>query len=244
MKTHKQKVLIVDDEASIRRILETRLSLIGYDILTAADGQEALNIFRNTDPDLVLLDVIMPKLDGYAVCQELRQESNVPIIILTALRDAADRIMALGLGANDYLVKPFSPKELETRIRCVLRQIGKTGASAIPSSGVIESGSLKIDTNTRQVYKGDERIQLTGLEFSLLELLASHSGEPLSRSQIYQEIWDDLPDRRPIDPRVIDIYMARLSVKLEDDPSNPQLILTAPGTTGYLFRRILETESD
>jgi OmpR family response regulator RpaB len=110
LETHKEKILVVDDEASIRRILETRLSMIGYDVVTAADGEEALDTFRNTDPDLVVLDVMMPKLDGYGVCQELRKESDVPIIMLTALGDVADRITGLELGADDYVVKPFSPK--------------------------------------------------------------------------------------------------------------------------------------
>ena len=117
---------MVDDEASIRRILETRLSMIGYDVVTAADGEEALETFRNTVPDLVVLDVMMPKLDGYGVCQELRKESDIPIIMLTALGDVADRITGLELGADDYVVKPFSPKELEARIRSVLRRVEKS----------------------------------------------------------------------------------------------------------------------
>jgi OmpR family response regulator RpaB len=107
---NKERILVVDDEASIRRILETRLSMIGYDVVTAADGEEALETFRNTDPDLVVLDVMMPKLDGYGVCQELRKESDIPIIMLTALGDVADRITGLELGADDYVVKPFSPR--------------------------------------------------------------------------------------------------------------------------------------
>ncbi|MDR9404001.1 MAG: response regulator, partial [Halothece sp. Uz-M2-17] len=168
MENHKEKILVVDDEASIRRILETRLSMIGYDVVTAADGEEAIATFNENHPDLVVLDVMMPKLDGYGVCQELRKESDIPIIMLTALGDVADRITGLELGADDYVVKPFSPKELEARIRSVLRRVDKEGMSGIPSSGVIQVGSIKIDTNRRQVYKGDERIRLTGMEFSLL----------------------------------------------------------------------------
>ena len=125
METQKEKILVVDDEASIRRILETRLSMIGYDVVTAADGEEALDIFHEAIPDLVVLDVMMPKLDGYGVCQELRKESDIPIIMLTALGDVADRITGLELGADDYVVKPFSPKELEARIRSVLRRVEK-----------------------------------------------------------------------------------------------------------------------
>lgn len=238
LEIHKEKILVVDDEASIRRILQTRLSMIGYEVVTAADGEEALKTFRNSFPDLVVLDVMMPKLDGYGVCQELREESDVPIIMLTALGDVADRITGLELGADDYVVKPFSPKELEARIRSVLRRVEKTETSGIPSSGVIYVSNLRIDTNKRQVYKRDERIRLTGMEFSLLELLVSRSGEPFSRSEILQEVWGYTPERH-VDTRVVDVHISRLRAKLEDDPSNPELILTARGT-GYLFQRIMD----
>ena len=171
----KETILVADDEASIRRILETRLSMIGYQVVTACDGNEALDLFRNCEPDLVVLDVMMPKLDGYGVCQELRKESDVPIVMLTALGDVADRITGLELGADDYVVKPFSPKELEARIRCVLRRVEKEQIAGLPNSGVIAVMNLKIDTNKRQVYRNDERIRLTGMEFSLLELLVSNA---------------------------------------------------------------------
>lgn len=238
MENHKEKILVVDDEASIRRILETRLSMIGYDVVTAADGEEAIATFNANHPDLVVLDVMMPKLDGYGVCQELRKESDIPIIMLTALGDVADRITGLELGADDYVVKPFSPKELEARIRSVLRRVDKDGMSGIPSSGVIQVGSIKIDTNRRQVYKGDERIRLTGMEFSLLELMVGRSGEAFSRSEILQEVWGYTPERH-VDTRVVDVHISRLRAKLEDDPGNPELILTARGT-GYMFQRVTE----
>ena len=234
----KETILVVDDEASIRRILETRLSMIGYTGVTACDGQEALEAFRNSPPDLVVLDVMMPKLDGYGVCQELRKESDVPIVMLTALGDVADRITGLELGADDYVVKPFSPKELEARIRCVLRRIGKEGAAGIPNSGLIQINDIRIDTNKRQVFRGDERIRLTGMEFSLLELLVGRSGEPFSRGEILKEVWGYTPERH-VDTRVVDVHISRLRSKLEDDPANPELILTARGT-GYLFQRIVE----
>ncbi|PSB03530.1 DNA-binding response regulator [Merismopedia glauca CCAP 1448/3] len=242
LESHKERILVVDDEASIRRILETRLSMIGYDVVTAADGEEALDIFRNANPSLVVLDVMMPKLDGYGVCQELRKESDVPIIMLTALGDVADRITGLELGADDYVVKPFSPKELEARIRSVLRRVDKSAATGIPSSGVIQVSNIKIDTNKRQVYKNDERIRLTGMEFSLLELLVSRSGEAFSRSEILQEVWGYTPERH-VDTRVVDVHISRLRAKLEDDPSNPELILTARGT-GYLFQRIIDPDEN
>ncbi len=236
----KERILVVDDEASIRRILETRLSMIGYDVVTASDGEEALNVFHQEGPDLVVLDVMMPKLDGYGVCQELRKESDIPIIMLTALGDVADRITGLELGADDYVVKPFSPKELEARIRSVLRRVSKGAHEGIPSSGVIHVMDIRIDTNKRQVYKRDERIRLTGMEFSLLELLVSRSGEAFSRSEILQEVWGYTPERH-VDTRVVDVHISRLRAKLEDDPSNPELILTARGT-GYLFQRIIQDD--
>ena len=241
MESHKEKILVVDDEASIRRILETRLSMIGYEVVTAGDGEEAIAMFRDEIPDLVVLDVMMPKLDGYGVCQELRKESDVPIIMLTALSDVADRITGLELGADDYVVKPFSPKELEARIRSVLRRVDRNGTSTgIPSSGIMQISNIRIDANKRQVYKGDERIRLTGMEFSLLELLAGKSGEAFSRADILQEVWGYTPERH-VDTRVVDVHISRLRAKLEEDPSNPELILTARGT-GYLFQRITEVE--
>lgn len=241
MSNCKEKILIVDDEISIRRILETRLSMIGYKVISASDGEEALETFRKEYPTLVILDVMMPKLDGYGVCQELRKESDVPIIMLTALGDVSDRITGLELGADDYIIKPFSPKELEARIRSVLRRIDKIAInSSIPSSGIIHIGSLKIDTNKRQVYKNNERIKLTGMEFSLLEMLISKAGEAFSRSAILQEVWGYTPERH-VDTRVVDVHISRLRAKLEDDASNPDLILTSRGT-GYLFQKIIVKE--
>ena len=237
----KETILLADDEASIRRILETRLSMIGYQVVTACDGNEALALFRRYEPDLVVLDVMMPKLDGYGVIQEIRKESDVPIVMLTAMADVADRITGLELGADDYVVKPFSPKELEARIRCVLRRVEKEHIAGIPNSGVIQVMNLKIDTNKRQVFRNDERIRLTGMEFSLLELMVSRSGEPFSRGEILKEVWGYTPERH-VDTRVVDVHISRLRSKLEDDPANPELILTARGT-GYLFQRIVDVIS-
>ncbi len=232
------KILIADDEANIRPILETRLAMQGHAVAAAKDGAEALELFRSSEPDVVVLDVMMPELDGFAVLERIRAQSEVPIILLTALGDVADRITGLQLGADDYMVKPFSPKELEARIRCVLRRVDKDSAAGIPNSGVIQVGDLRIDTNKRQVYRGDERIRLTGMEFSLLELLVSRSGEPFSRGEILKEVWGYTPERH-VDTRVVDVHISRLRSKLEDDPANPELILTARGT-GYLFQRIVD----
>lgn len=241
MENHKEKILVVDDEASIRRILETRLSMIGYTVVTAADGDEALAVYKKELPNLIILDIMMPKLDGYGVCQEIRKDSDIPIIMLTALGDVADRITGLELGADDYVVKPFSPKELEARIKAILRRVDKMSLhSTAVSSGIISMGGIKIDTNRRQVYKQNEKIRLTGMEFSLLELLMSKSGEAFSRASILQEVWGYTPERH-VDTRVVDVHISRLRSKLEEDPSNPDLILTARGT-GYLFQKITEIQ--
>lgn len=239
----KGTILVVDDEASIRRILETRLAMAGYRVVTAADGEEGLAAFHAEQPDLVVLDVMMPKLDGYGVVQELRKTSEVPIVMLTALSEVKDRILGLELGADDYLMKPFSPKELEARIRCVLRRVpspGGGGSGARPASAQgIEVGGLRINTVKRQVFRGEERIRLTGMEFGLLELLLSRSGEPLSRADILTRIWGYTPERHA-DTRVVDVHVSRLRAKLESDPENPELILTARGL-GYMFQRIISS---
>ncbi len=234
---------MVDDEVSIRRILETRLSMIGYTVVTAADGDEALAVYKKELPNLIILDIMMPKLDGYGVCQEIRKDSDIPIIMLTALGDVADRITGLELGADDYVIKPFSPKELEARIKAILRRVDKMSLhSTALSSGIISMGGIKIDTNRRQVYKQNEKIRLTGMEFSLLELLMSKSGEAFSRASILQEVWGYTPERH-VDTRVVDVHISRLRSKLEEDPSNPDLILTARGT-GYLFQKITEVQKN
>ena len=246
----RQKILVADDEASIRRILETRLKMVGYDVVTAEDGEEAVEVFNKTNPDLVVLDVMMPKMDGYGVTREIRRTSDVPIIILTALGDVSERITGLELGADDYVIKPFSPKELEARVKAVLRRtISKdviiptsgsavTGTSSASKGGknIITTGAIKIDTARRQVYRKNERIRLTGMEFSLLELLVNNSGQAYSRNEILQHVWSYPADHR-IDTRVVDVHISRLRSKLETDPTNPELILTARGI-GYMFQRI------
>ncbi|WP_373533275.1 response regulator transcription factor RpaB [Vampirovibrio sp.] len=234
------KILIVDDEASIRRILETRFKMLGFDSATAADGEEALEIFNKFNPDIVVLDIMMPKMDGYGVTKEIRKQADTPIIILTALGDVAERITGLELGADDYVVKPFSPKELEARVKCILRRtISKSGANPAANketNNVVMVGHLKVDLNKRQVFKKNERVRLTGMEFSLLELLVNHSGKPFSRGEILQHVWSYPPDHR-IDTRVVDVHISRLRSKLETDISNPELILTARGI-GYMFQKI------
>lgn len=236
-----QKILVADDEASIRRILETRLKMVGYDVVVAEDGEEAVEVFNKTNPDLVVLDVMMPKMDGYGVTREIRRTSDIPIIILTALGDVSERITGLELGADDYVIKPFSPKELEARVKAVLRRttskevVVPTGGKAL-AKNIITTGNIKIDTSRRQVYRKNERIRLTGMEFSLLELLVNNSGQAYSRNEILQHVWSYPADHR-IDTRVVDVHISRLRSKLETDPTNPELILTARGI-GYMFQRI------
>ncbi len=230
------KILIVDDEPALRLILTTRLSLAGYQVVAAADGEEALEVYAKEDPDLIVLDVMMPKMDGYGVCQALRQESNVPIIMLTALGDVGDRITGLQLGADDYLAKPFSPKELEARIACVLRRVKDRRNTVETDRTTIQVGTLRIDTRKRQVFREDRRIRLTHTEFSLLELLFNRNGEAVPRAEILQTLWGYAP-RVQADMRVVDVHVARLRSKLEDDPRNPEVILTVRGT-GYAAPRM------
>jgi len=231
-------ILVVDDEPAVLKVLVTRLNLAGYEVLSAQDGEQALEVFHKEAPDLVVLDVMLPKMDGFAVCRRIRAEACGPIIFLTALEAISERVAGLDLGADDYLAKPFSPKELEARIRCVLRRIDKEQIPGMPNSGLILVTDIKIDTNRRQVFKSDERIRLTGMEFSLLELLVSRSGEPFSRGEILKEVWGYTPERH-VDTRGVDVHISRLSSTLEADPANPELILTARGT-GYLFQRIVD----
>ena len=235
------RILIADDEANIRRILQTRLEMQGHQLALAENGAEALELFRGFEPDLVVLDVMMPELDGFAVTERIRAQSEVPIILLTALNEVADRITGLELGADDYMIKPFSPKELEARIRCVMRRSvtsTATGASSVNgrSNHVVVVGDLSVDFYRRQAHRGDERIRLTGMEFNLLELLISRSGEAISRLDMLEKVWGYKPERAS-DSRVVDVHISRLRAKLEDDPDNPELILTARGM-GYMFQRI------
>ena len=238
MKNQISKILVVDDETSIRRILATSLSMVGYEVVTAADGLEALDIFHKEIPDLVVLDVMLPNLDGYGVCQQLRQKSNIPIIMLTALGDVADKLMGLEIGADDYVSKPFSLKELEARICALLRRVEKCDTSSMPNSGVVNVGTLRIDTNKRQVYKENERVCLTGREFSLLEMLVSCCGRTVSRSEIIEKVWG-YNKAHNVDTRIVDVHISRLRSNLEKDPKNPELILTARDI-GYFFPHLVQ----
>ena len=239
----KGTILVVDDEPAVRRVLLMRLQLAGYNVVSTEDGEEALEKFHSESPDLVVLDVMLPKMDGFAVCRRLRAESCVPIIFLSALESISERVAGLDLGADDYLPKPFSPKELEARISTILRRVGSGSATVepreIPSGqGVMRAGDLVVDTNRRQVNRGTERIALTYTEFSLLELLFRDPGHVVPRAEILEQLWG-YPPRRAADLRVVDVYVARLRGKLEPDPRNPELILTVRGI-GYASQRMGE----
>ncbi len=232
------KILIADDEPSVRRILETRLAIQGHTVATAHNGVEALDVYHRVAPDLVILDVMMPELDGFAVLERIRAEADVPIILLTALGDVADRITGLQLGADDYIMKPFSPKELEARIRCVMRRADLSSANKLVpagTSGRLQIGDLLIDFNRRQAFRDGDRIRLTGMEYHMLELLVNRAGDAVPRQDILEAVWGYRPDRSS-DSRVVDVHISRLRSKLGDDPENPELILTARGT-GYMFVR-------
>jgi DNA-binding response OmpR family regulator len=239
----KGTILVVDDEPAVRRVLLMRLQLAGYTVVSAEDGEEALEKFHSESPDLVVLDVMLPKMDGFAVCRRLRAESCVPIIFLSALESISERVAGLDLGADDYLPKPFSPKELEARISTILRRVGSGAATVepreIPSGqGVMRVGDLVVDTNRRQVNRGTERIALTYTEFSLLELLFRDPGHVVPRAEILEQLWG-YPPRRAADLRVVDVYVARLRGQLEPDPRKPELILTVRGI-GYASQRMGE----
>ncbi|WP_392346230.1 response regulator transcription factor RpaB [Parasynechococcus sp.] len=242
----KATILVVDDEAAVRRILLMRLQLSGYRVICAEDGEQALEMFHNESPDLVVLDVMLPKLDGFAVCRRLRAESCVPIIFLSAVEAISERVTGLDLGADDYIPKPFSPKELEARIATILRRVGR-GNAVVESrelpigQGVLRLGDLVVDTNRRQVTRGSERINLTYTEFSLLELLFRDPGHVVPRAEILEQLWG-YPPRRAADLRVVDVYVARLRGKLEPDPRNPELILTVRGI-GYASQRMGEASA-
>lgn len=236
MEISNQKILIVDDESNIRQILKKYFLAQGYTVILAANGEWALSLFKREQPDLIILDIILSRIDGYDVCNKLRQESKVPIIILTALSSISNRILGLELGADDYIIKPFSPKELEVRINSVLRRDKQNFKLKISDNqNIIYVDQLKIDLGKRQIFKKDKRIKLTEIEFNLLELLVIRAGEKLSRTFILSNVWGYVPERYT-DTRVVDVHISRLRAKLENDSSNPDLILTER-QIGYMFQK-------
>ena len=224
-------VLLVDDEESVQKLLTYPLEREGYTVVQARDGEEALERYRETPVDLVILDLMLPRLDGLAVCRRLREErSAVPIIMLTARGDEGDKVLGLELGADDYITKPFSIREFMSRVRALLRraQLSPVGAPV----EVIEVDDLRIDTTRRSVQARGAAIQLTYLEFELLRTLASNPGRVFTRKQLLDELWGGSDFR---DPRTIDVHVRHLREKVERDPAEPELIFTVRGA-GYRFR--------
>ena len=224
-------ILLVDDEDSIQKLLAYPLEREGYRVLQARDGEEALERFASERVDLVVLDIMLPKLDGLEVCKRLRAESEVPIIMLTARDDELDKVLGLELGADDYITKPFSIREFRSRVRALLRRAA-VSRHVDEDGELISAEGLTIDLARRLVEVGGRRVQLTYVEFELLRILASHPGRVYSRRMLLEALWGGADYR---EPRTIDVHVRHLREKLESDPGAPEYILTVRGV-GYRFR--------
>ena len=224
-----KRILIVDDEKMIVQTVKAYLDQEGFKTYTASDGEAALRAFEEKGPDLIVLDLMLPRLNGIEVTKKIRATSNVPIIMLTAKASEADRVVGLELGADDYVVKPFSPRELVARVRAVLRRIeGDAGAAER-----IVSGGLDIDLKTREVKVNGVEIELTPTEFDLLAFLAHHPGQVFTRLQLLREVQGYTYDAFA---RTIDTHVKNLRRKIEEDPKEPHYLLTVHGV-GYRFTR-------
>jgi DNA-binding response OmpR family regulator len=219
-------VLVVDDEPMVRDVLERYLTAEGFAVRSAADGEEALARIDEGLPDLVLLDLMLPKVDGYEVLSRIRDQGSTPVIMLTARGEETDRIVGLDLGADDYVTKPFSPREVVARVRAVLRRTG----TAIDGES-LRYGDLEIDGDRREARLRGEPVRLTRKEFDLLHHLASRPGVTLTRTQLLEDVWDFAWDG---DSSTVTVHVRRLREKIEDDPSAPTRIVTVWGV-GYRF---------
>jgi DNA-binding response OmpR family regulator len=224
-------ILLVDDEESIQTLLTYPLERDGYTVVQARDGEEALQRFEEDQVDLVVLDVMLPRLDGLEVCKRLRSQSNVPIIMLTARGEELDKVLGLELGADDYITKPFSIREFRSRIRALLRRASSPHLAG-EREELIERGELRIDVPRRTVEVRSEPVQLTFIEFEMLVVLAQSPGVVFSRRELLERLRGGADYR---EPRTIDVHVRHLREKIERDPSNPELILTMRGA-GYRFR--------
>jgi two-component system response regulator MtrA len=221
-----ERVLLVEDDASIREIAKLGLTQSGFRVTTAPDGREGLLQFRQTPFDLVLLDVMLPSLDGYEVCRQIRAESRVPIIMLSAKSDTVDVVVGLELGADDYVTKPFEMAELVARARAAVRR-----SSAEPDEPVLTRGELEIDPGAFAARRGGEDLKLTATEFKLLLELARRPGQVFTRELLLERVWNY---EYLGDSRLVDVAVQRLRAKVEDDPKEPQIIKTVRGV-GYRF---------
>jgi DNA-binding response OmpR family regulator len=223
------QVLVVDDEPMVREVLARYLEAEGFAVVTAGDGVEALDRFGESAPDLVLLDLMLPRIDGFEVFDRLRTLGRVPVIMLTARGEETDRVVGLDLGADDYVTKPFSPREVVARVRAVLRRTG--GEAPDGRDDPLVYGDLTIDPASHTVIVRDEPVRLTPKEFDLLHLMASSPGVVFSRIQLLEEVWDFAWDG---DPSTVTVHIRRLREKIESDPSVPERLVTVWGV-GYRF---------
>jgi DNA-binding response OmpR family regulator len=225
-------ILLVDDEDAIQKLLTYPLERDGFRVVSARDGEEALDRFGEANPDLVVLDIMLPHLDGLEVCKRLRARSTVPIIMLTARDDELDKVVGLELGADDYITKPFSIHEFRSRVRALLRRAKLPPYQGEDGDELISSGQLRIDVARRTVELDGRSVQLTYVEFELLRTMASHPGRVFSRKMLLEELWGGSDYR---EPRTIDVHVRHLREKLERDPREPEFIHTVRGV-GYRFR--------
>lgn len=228
-----EKILVVDDEKPISDILKFNLLKEGFKVITAFDGEEALKMVSAEQPDLILLDVMLPKMDGFQVCRKVREKFSIPIIMLTAKEEEVDKVLGLELGADDYITKPFGMRELIARVKANLRRV--TIDAEVPEKGsrIIASGDLEIDLDRYEVKKRNEVIELTLREFELLKYLASQENQVFTREQLLKDVWGY---EYFGDIRTVDVTVRRLREKVEDDSSNARYIITKRGV-GYYFRR-------
>ena len=221
----------MDDEHSVQKLLTYPLRKEGYDVVSALDGREALNRLREDNFDLVVLDVMLPKVDGFDVCRQIRARSTVPIIMLTAKAEEIDKVLGLELGADDYITKPFSVREFRSRVKAVLRRAELSRGDETLEEP-IEEDDLRVDFEKRHVDVRGEPVRLTYVEFEILAALARSPGRVFSRTMLLERVWGDSAYR---DPRTVDVHIRHLREKLERDPRNPELIFTVRGV-GYRFR--------
>lgn len=226
-----KRILVVDDEKLIVKGLRFSLLQDGYEVDCAYDGEEALEFVRANEYDLILLDVMLPKFDGFEVCQQVREFSDVPIIMLTAKGDDMDKILGLEYGADDYITKPFNVLEVKARVKAIMRRTGKK-EEKVEEGNILMKHDMKIDRESRRVFIEDCEISLTAKEFDLLELLALNPDKVYSREQLLNMIWKY---EYSGDARTVDVHIRRLREKIEKNPSNPKYVFTKWGV-GYYFK--------
>ena len=225
------KILVVDDEDLLVKGIRFNLQNEGYEVLTGSNGLEALSTAQKESPDLIVLDVMMPEMDGLTACAKIREFSNVPIILLTAKADDMDKLIGFDHGADDYLTKPFNILELKARIRALLRRT--TPAIKEPETNVLEIGSIRLDLDGRNAYRGDQLVDLTAKEFDVVEFLMRNANRVYSREALLDTIW---AYEYRSDIRTVDVHIRRLREKLEENPAEPSYIMTKWGV-GYYFKK-------